>query len=77
MSLCAYQNIFGTPGQGLHTRFCGVAIFDVLLTIGVSYGISRWTKKNFWLILLIMFMIGEILHYIFCVKTAFMTWLLE
>ena len=73
MNLCAYSDIFGKPNTGLHAyRVFNIAIIDVVATIGVSYLIYIYLSKkiNFTLILLLMFMLGIILHRLFCVRTT-------
>ena len=71
MSLCKYKNLFGEPGTGVHSyRIFGIAIVDVLLTILVAYIISFLTKFSFTLTLIILFILGIILHRLFCVRTT-------
>jgi fatty acid desaturase len=69
--LCKYKEALGVPGKGIHQyRIFNVAIMDVLLTIIVA-GILAWIfKLNFWLLLLILFLLGIILHRLFCVRTT-------
>ena len=69
--LCKYKDALGKPNQGIHQyRFLGVAIVDVIMTIIAAFIISYFTKYNFWLILIILFLTGIILHHIFCVRTT-------
>jgi len=70
--LCQYKDLFGKVGQGIHSyRFFNIAIADVLLTILAAYIIYIFLPKyNFFLILFILFILGIILHRIFCVKTT-------
>ena len=71
MSLCQYKNIFGKVGEGVHSlRFMGVAIVDVLLTILGSYILSLIFHWDFWITLVIVFILGIILHRVFCVRTT-------
>ena len=80
MSLCKYKNIFGEPNTGLHSyRIFNIAIFDVLSTVlvGVIFHqiiIVEWLKKNdtikLWMVLVVLFVIGIILHRLFCVRTT-------
>jgi hypothetical protein len=69
---CEYSNIFGKPNEGIHSiRFGGLAIIDVIFTIGAAYLIDNWTGgENFVLILIILFVCGIVLHRLFCVKTT-------
>jgi hypothetical protein len=71
MNLCKYKNILGVPGKGVHSyRFMGVAIIDVIMTIIAAIIISFFTKKSFIKILIILFILGIILHRLFCVRTT-------
>ena len=69
--LCKYKNALGIPNKGVHQyRIFNIAIFDVLLTIILSLIISYIFNINFLLTLIILFLLGIILHRIFCVKTT-------
>jgi hypothetical protein len=69
--LCKYQNILGKPNTGLHKyRIFNIAIVDVLLTIIVAFIISYFLSFNFFITLFILFLLGILLHRIFCVKTT-------
>jgi hypothetical protein len=69
--LCKYKNILGTPKEGVHKyRLFGISITDVLLTIIAAFILSYFFNYNFLLILIILFLLGIILHRIFCVKTT-------
>lgn len=71
MNLCQYKNILGKVGEGAHSlRFMGVAIVDVLLTILGSYLLSSIFHWNFWITLIVVFILGIILHRVFCVRTT-------
>jgi hypothetical protein len=80
MNLCKHKNLFGEPNTGIHkTRFLNVAIVDVIATILVSFIIyfimikikpQLGTFKYFLYILLSLFILGIILHHIFCVRTT-------
>jgi len=69
--LCSYKNLLGISGKGIHSyRIFNIAIADVIMTIIGAYLISWGFKLNFWLVLIILFLTGIILHHIFCVKTT-------
>lgn len=69
--LCKYRNILGVPGQGIHKyRIFNIAIADVILTIILALVISWIFKTNIWITLIILFLLGIVLHKIFCVKTT-------
>ena len=70
---CQYKNIFGKVGEGAHSfRIFDIAIVDVLLTILGAYVLQRFffMNCNFSLVLLLLFLIGIVLHRLFCVRTT-------
>ena len=71
MSLCAYKDALGIPGQGIHSyRLFGVAIMDVLFTVLGAMIISYFSKYQFVKVLIVLFILGIILHRLFCVRTT-------
>ena len=71
MDLCKYKDALGIPGQGIHSyRLGGFAIADVIMTIIGAFFISFLTKWNFWYTLIGFFLLGIILHRLFCVRTT-------
>ena len=71
INLCKYRNILGKPKQGIHSyRIFNIAIADVIMTIIGSYILSYIFKWPFWWTLLILFILGILLHKLFCVKTT-------
>jgi hypothetical protein len=71
MNLCKYRNMLGVPGKGVHSyRIFNIAIVDVILTLIVAYIISYIFKKSFFWVSIILFVLGIILHRIFCVRTT-------
>jgi len=71
ISLCPYKYLFGKPKKGIHSyRFLDLAIVDIISTIAVAYGISIYFKKDFKEVLIALFLLGIILHRIFCVRTT-------
>ena len=68
---CKYQNIFGKPNTGAHSiRFFDIAIIDVILTIVFAYLINLfYPKYGFQKKLITLFILGIILHRLFCVRT--------
>ena len=68
---CKYANILGAPGTGVHSiRIFDIAVFDMLLTVIAAYIISKKFKKDFKIVLIILFVLGIIVHRIFCVNTT-------
>jgi hypothetical protein len=71
MSLCKYKDVLGIPGKGVHSyRFMGVAIVDVGMTLLLAFLISYFTKYKFLNVSIILFLLGIILHRLFCVRTT-------
>jgi len=70
--LCQYKDILGKPGQGVHSyRIFNIAVVDVLFTIIGAYVIYLFFPKiNYFVILILLFILGIILHKIFCVRTT-------
>jgi len=71
MSLCKYKNSLGIPKKGIHSyRFLGVAIADVIMTIIAAMLISYFFKISFIYTSISLFVLGIILHRLFCVRTT-------
>jgi hypothetical protein len=47
-----------------------IAVVDTTLTIIAAAIIARMMNKPFWLVLLILFVVGEILHVLMCVDST-------
>lgn len=70
---CPYANILGEPNTGVHSiRVLGIALVDTVLTVLAAYVIAKAYKINFWYSFVGLFVLGEVLHYIFGVNTAFL-----
>lgn len=70
-SLCKYKDILGVPGEGIHSiRFMNIAIIDVLMTIFTAIILSYIFDESFVCICSILFILGIVLHRIFCVDTT-------
>ncbi len=69
--LCKYKDALGKPKTGIHSyRIFNIAIADVIMTIIAALIISYFFKFNFWITLIVLFLLGILLHRIFCVKTT-------
>jgi hypothetical protein len=67
---CKYANVFGEPNTGLHAyRVANVAVVDVLLTVVAAAFLSIFTKSFGWT-LVGLFVLGIVMHRIFCVRTT-------
>ena len=70
---CPYAHILGVPGQGVHaTRIFGLARNDILATFVLAFITIYFVRISFIKSLIGWFIIGEILHYLFGTKTAFL-----
>jgi len=72
-SLCQYRDVLGKAGEGIHSyRLFGVAIADVLMTIVAAALIWRFLfpKTHFLIVLAVLFILGVLLHRLFCVRTT-------
>ena len=71
MDLCKYKNSLGEPNKGIHSyRFMGVAIIDVIMTLIGAFLISFFYKLSFIKTSIFLFVLGIILHRLFCVRTT-------
>ena len=84
MSLCKYKNIFGEVNTGFHSiRIFNIAIFDVVSTIVLGIVIQFLLQKIFnynislYILLIILFGLGILLHRLFCVRTTVDKFLFE
>ena len=72
-SLCKYKNVFGEAGKktGIRKyRIFGIAIFDVLVVLICAYFIARVFQLPFRSTLIVFFLLGILVHRLFCVKTT-------
>ena len=70
MNLCKYKDILGVPGKGIHKyRIFHLALTDIVLTIIRTLILSKLFNSNYLLTLLILFITGIFLHWLFCVPT--------
>ena len=70
---CNYSEIFGKVGEGIHSYRCMTfAIIDVLLTMIVAHYLQKhfFKKYNYYEVLLGLFILGIVLHRLFCVRTT-------
>ena len=71
INLCKYRNALGVPGKGAHSiRLGGVAIVDVIMTLLGAYIIAYFTRTSFAWTATGFFLLGIILHRLFCVRTT-------
>jgi len=70
---CPYSNLLGVPGEGVHAqRFMGFALNDTIATVVVAILTSWGFNVSLLYSLIGWFVLGEVLHYVMCVDTAFL-----
>lgn len=80
INLCKYKDMFGKPGQGIHSyRIFNIAIVDFVLTLilafiiyslNVHYKVHNGNIYGFIVDLLGIFLLGIVMHRLFCVNTT-------
>jgi hypothetical protein len=73
IDLCNYSNIFGKPGEGVHSirvPFLNLALVDIILTILFAIPFSKFTGYNMTVSCAVLFGLAFLLHWAFCVPTA-------
>jgi hypothetical protein len=76
--LCKHKDIFGVPKEGIHKpRFLGMAFWDLFFTLVgaclIVWGFKRkFNVMNVSIAFVGLFLLGQFLHWLFCVKTAFL-----
>ena len=71
--LCEYSNILGKVNRGIHSyRLFNLAIIDVLMTFIGSYFLQKlyFKKYSYLQVTIGLFLLGIILHRLFCVRTT-------
>ena len=71
MELCKYKDIFDKPGCGVHRhRLFNIAIVDVVMTLVMGCIISYTFSYSLLIVTIILFIMGIVLHRMFCVRTT-------
>jgi hypothetical protein len=70
MEICKYKDSLGIPTVGFHKHYWGLAMFDVVGTIVVGLIFAFLFKWNILITISIFFILGIILHRLFCVRTT-------
>jgi hypothetical protein len=69
--LCKYKDIFGKPNTGIHSyRIFNLAVMDIAQTILAGILFSWYFKWNIWITLGGLFLLGIVVHRLFCVRTT-------
>ena len=69
---CPFKDIFGKVREGPHSyRILDVAVVDTVLTILLALLLQKLFFQNFSFLIILAwtFIIGEIMHWYFCVDT--------
>lgn len=70
---CPFSKVLGERGKGFHEqRFLGLAMNDMLGTIGLAGITSYASQTPFWKNFVGWFVVGEVMHYYMGVDTAFL-----
>ena len=70
---CKYKDFFGKPKEGAHSyRYMNIALVDVAFTILLAKFFQFYflNKYNIFIILFFTFILGILIHRLFCVKTT-------
>lgn len=72
-SLVKYNNLFGEPGshKGMRKfRVFGIALFDTFVVLIFAYIFSLLNGYPFWMNAGALFILGIVVHRMFCVRTT-------
>lgn len=71
IDLCKYKNLFGIPGQGIHAfKILGISVWDTLIALVVALIIVWVTGWPYLKTIVGFFLLGIIIHRLFCVRTG-------
>ena len=74
--MCKYKNLFGEPRAGLRKyRIMDIAVMDTVVTVAFVAVLSWAFSWPFWWTLLAVFVLGIVVHRMFCVRTGIDKWL--
>jgi uncharacterized membrane protein len=74
--LCKYKDILGKPREGIRKyRIFDISIMDTVVVLIFGYIISWYMQWNLWIVLIVLFISGIIVHKIFCVRTRIDRWI--
>jgi uncharacterized membrane protein YcaP (DUF421 family) len=72
LMLCRFRHIFGVERQGIHSlRVFDVAIVDVIGTIVGGIFIAKYFGINMFATIAALFVLGIVMHRLFCVDSTF------
>ncbi len=68
---CKYKDVLGRPGEGFHSvRLFDLAVYDIAGTLLLAYLLSSFAKIPLYIAMALMFLLGIVLHRLFCVRTT-------
>ena len=69
---CEYKEILGKVKKGVHSyRIFDIAVVDVVMTILGAYLLHLFIpQSNFFVVLVSLFLLGIVMHRLFCVRTT-------
>jgi hypothetical protein len=71
MDFCKYKDLLGKPGTGFHSfRIYGIAVGDVVVVLICCIIISYIFNYSLLITTLGVFLLGVIVHRLFCVRTT-------
>ena len=71
INLCKYKDLFGIPGEGIHAfKIFGISVWDTLITIACALIIAWIVEWSYWKTVIGVFLLGIIVHRLFCVRTT-------
>jgi hypothetical protein len=71
IDLCKYKDLFGIPGEGIHAfKIFGISVWDTLITIACALIIAWISGWGYWNTIIGVFLLGIVVHKLFCVRTA-------
>jgi hypothetical protein len=73
MGLCEYRHALGVPGRGVHAwrvPLTDTAGFDYFATLAGAWLLSASTGVNLSRTTAFLLVLGELLHWLFCVRAA-------
>lgn len=76
--MCKYKDLFGKPGTGIHKiRLFNISLIDFFFTLFAAFlfskfiTISKNPRINVLIHSLFLFLLGILVHRLFCVRTTF------
>lgn len=70
---CKFKDFLGKPGEGLHRyRIFNMAMIDIFATLVLAWVLHRYyfMYTHYLNVLLFTFIVGILLHRLFCVRTT-------